>query len=350
MSLFITLAFLLASLTQASRIAPRQLKYSTVTGYFLQDDPSTNATSFNFTTTNFGLIDRAYASDPQGYTHLTQWQRFRREVSQLNRVAPRGVEYKVLYMGRHGDGFHNDAQAYYGTPAWNCYYSIRDGNSTITWADAHLSALGISQAVAVNRFWKSEIGNQKIPVPQTYYTSPLTRCLQTANLTFSGLALPHRYPFRPTVKELFREGISGHTCDRRGSKTYIHNAFPGYKIEDGFTETDQLWEALHGETSVDQDIRSKKVLDDVFSTDDSTYISITSHSGEIASILRVLGHRVFPLSTGAVIPVLVRVQTVKGESPTTASQSYTAICTCTSPPAITATTSDCTYPTATGVS
>ena len=286
MFLLISLAILLVSLTHATRIASTHINYTTVTGYFLQDDPSTNATTFNFTTTNFGLIDRAYASDPKGYTHLTQWQRFRREVSLLNRDAPRGVEYKVLYMGRHGDGFHNDAQAYYGTPAWNCYYSIRDGNSTITWADAHLSPLGISQAMAVNRFWRSEIGGQKIPVPQTYYTSPLTRCLQTANLTFSGLALPRRYPFRPTVKELFREGISGHTCDRRGSKTYIHDAFPSYRIEPGFSETDQLWEALHGETSVDQDIRSKKVLDNVLSTDDSTYISITSHSGEIASILR----------------------------------------------------------------
>lgn len=67
-------------------------------------------------------------------------------------------------------------------------------------------------------------------------------------------------------------------------------SFPGYKIEAGFTEDDELWEALHGETNDDQDIRSKKVLDQVFSTDDSTYISITSHSGEIASILRGTPH------------------------------------------------------------
>jgi hypothetical protein len=47
-----------------------------------------------------------------------------------------------------------------------------------------------------------------------------------------------------------------------------------------------LWEALHGETDADEDIHSKKVVDDVFLTDSSTYISVTSHSGEIASILR----------------------------------------------------------------
>lgn len=282
------LVLFLVSLTQASRVAHTYINYTTVPGYFLQDVPSTNATTFNFTAKNFGLIDRAYPSDPRAHANqcLTQWQRFARQVSQLNHDAPRSTEYKLLYMGCHGDGFHNDAEAYYGTPAWNCYYSIRDGNSTVTWSDARLSPLGVSQALAVNQFWATEIGVQKIPVPRTYYTSPLTRCLQTASLTFNGLSLPQRYPFRPEVKELFREGISGHTCDRRGTKTYIRNAFPTYRIEPGFTETDQLWEALHGETSADQDIRSKKVLDDVFTSDESTYISITSHSGEIASLLR----------------------------------------------------------------
>ena len=266
--------------------ADTYINYTTVTGYFLQDEPSTNASSFNFMTTNFGLINRTYPSDESVHRqNLTQWQRFQHQVAALNRAAPQGTEYKLLFMGRHGDGYHNDAQAFYGTPAWNCYYSIRDGNATVTWSDAHLSPLGVTQALAVNGFWRTEIETQKIQAPQSYYTSPLTRCLQTANYTFNGLDLPAQYPFAPEVKELFREGISGHTCDRRGSRTYIHESFPGYKIEPGFSENDQLWEALHGETTVDQAIRSKTVLDQVFSTDKSTYISITSHSGEIASIL-----------------------------------------------------------------
>jgi hypothetical protein len=88
------------------------------------------------------------------------------------------------------------------------------------------------------------------------------------------------------VKELFREGISGHTCDRRGNKTYIHNSFPRYKIEAGFSEEDLLWKPLEGEVPTDQDIRSKTVLDEVFGSDESTWMSVTSHSGEIASILR----------------------------------------------------------------
>lgn len=238
-------------------------------------------------TTNFGLINRTYATDGNDHRHnLTQWQRFKRQLSHFNYDAPHGTQYKLLYIGRHGDGYHNDAEAYYGTPAWNCYYSEIDGNSTITWSDAHLSPLGVTQALAVNAFWASEIKNQKIPTPQWYYTSPLTRCLQTAYYTFNGLILPPKHPFTPEVKELFREGISGHTCDRRSNAAYIHDLFPSYTIEPGFTENDELWEALHGETKADQDIRSKKVLDQIFSTDRSTYISVTTHSGEAASILR----------------------------------------------------------------
>jgi broad specificity phosphatase PhoE len=133
----------------------------------------------------------------------------------------------------------------------------------------------------VNKFWKTEIVEQKIPTPQRYYTSPLTRCLTTANLTFFGLDLLAFHPFVPEVKELLRETVSGHTCNCRGSKAYIHTTFPTYTFED-----DTLWEALHGETDADQDIRSKEVLDDIFLSDSSTYISITGRSDEITSLLR----------------------------------------------------------------
>lgn len=282
-----TSRFFSTGVADSSKTSASYITYSTVTGYFLQDEPSTNASTFNFMTTNFGLINRTYPADTTLHSNhnLTQWQRFKHQVTQLNREAPRGTEYKLLYMGRHGDGYHNDAQAYYGTPAWNCYYSELDGNSTITWSDAHLSPLGVTQALAVNEFWASEIKHQKIPTPQSYYTSPLTRCLQTANYTFNGLDLPATHPFIPEVKEYFREGISGHTCDRRSNETYIHDLFSSYRIEPGFTQDDELWVALHGETSTDQAVRSKRVLDSVFTTDGSTYISITSHSGEIGSIL-----------------------------------------------------------------
>lgn len=96
------------------------------------------------------------------------------------------------------------------------------------------------------------------------------------------------------------------TCDRRSTKTYIHEQFPPYPIEAGFTEDDELWSAWKLELPWQQDARMKSVLDDVFATDDNTWISFTSHSGSIASFLRVLSHRTFTLGTSGMIPVLVK--------------------------------------------
>ncbi|KAK9374919.1 histidine phosphatase superfamily [Lipomyces chichibuensis] len=316
---------------------PSYIKYESVPGYFLQDLDSTNAATFDFMTTNFGLINRSYSSSSNstkvGTTeNQTQWERFARHVWQLNEESDYGVEYKVLFIGRHGEGYHNIAESYYGTPAWNCYYSQLDGNETITWADAQLTPTGIAQAQAVNAFWAKQITEQKIPTPQKFYTSPLSRCCATAALTFTGLTLPASQPFIPEVKELLREWISGHTCDRRSNMSYIAAKYPTFNFEEGFQEVDPLWNANFVETSSAQNERSRTVLDDIFMNDPSAYISITTHSGEAASILSVLGHRLFSLSTGAVIPLLVRAETVTGRPPFRTWQPWTEISTCATPP------------------
>jgi len=310
------------------------VKYTTITGFFQQDDLATASGSFDYTTHNFGLIDRAYDTDQEYDPNLkkTQWQRFDYQVFRLNRDSGRKVQYKVLFMGRHGEGYHNVAESYYGTPAWNCYWSEKDGNGTVTWADARITPDGAAQAVKANKFWSSQIDTQKIPTPESYYTSPLTRCLETAKLTFDGLHLPDRHPFIPKIKELFREAIGVHTCDRRSTKTEIHENYPTYTFEEGFEEVDPLWDPIVRETDSAQDARTKIVLDDVFSSDDATYLSITSHSGEIGALLRVLGHRTFSLSTGQVIPVLVKAEIIDGGPPTTTIAPYTIVSTCTAPP------------------
>ena len=43
----------------------------------------------------------------------------------MNADADLDTVYKVLFMGRHGEGFHNAAESYYGTPAWNVRQSYR---------------------------------------------------------------------------------------------------------------------------------------------------------------------------------------------------------------------------------
>ena len=68
-----------------------------------------------------GLIDQTYDTDEQlpSAKSLTQWQRFAHKIDQLNGKAPRGTQYKLLYMGRHGEGYHNVAQDFYGTELWD---------------------------------------------------------------------------------------------------------------------------------------------------------------------------------------------------------------------------------------
>jgi hypothetical protein len=62
--------------------------------------------------------------------------------------------------------------------------------------------------------------------------------------------------------------------------------YPTYVFEGGFAELDPLWDPIVRETDSAEVARSKVVLDDVFRHDSSTYISVTAHSGTIASCLR----------------------------------------------------------------
>lgn len=324
-------------------------KYTVVKGVFLQSESSTRADGFDYATTNFGLIDRAYPTDG-GVEGETHWQRFARYVDDLNAAALEtgsGAHYKVLFMGRHGEGDHNVAEAYYGTPAWNCYWAQQDGNTNdtaattpIVWNDAHLTPVGAGQATRAHDAWAAQLATQKQPAPQRYYVSPLTRCLQTAKLTFGGLSLPAEAPFRPTVKERLREDVSTHTCDRRSTKSALHIAFPAVAFEDGFVEHDPMWTGTTDEPPAAHDVRSQALLDDVFGSDDSTWISFTSHSGAITSLLRVLGHRPFSLSTGQVISVLVRAEPSStgggkgggGKKGPSADAPWTTADTCAAPP------------------
>ncbi|KAF2138576.1 uncharacterized protein K452DRAFT_233920 [Aplosporella prunicola CBS 121167] len=297
--------------------ATRYVNYTTVTGIFAQDDPATDASNFDYATSNLGLLNRTYPSDAlSSNASTTQWQRLYSYMNYLQAQTPSNVAYKLFFAGRHGEGAHNVAEAFYGTEAWDCYWSLRDGNETSTWADAKLTPTGIAQARVAHDFWaralRPEVGAL---APQSYYVSPLARCLQTAETTFAGLQLPEDSPFSPTVKELLRETIGIHTCDRRSSRTWIAENYPAWEIEKGFAEEDPLWKADVRESSSAQVLRLKTLLDDIFAHDPNDVVSLTSHSGSIRALLAAVGHREFSLATGGVIPVLVRAETVEGAPP-----------------------------------
>ncbi|TGO67971.1 hypothetical protein BOTNAR_0032g00150 [Botryotinia narcissicola] len=318
--LFLATLFLTPLYMMNNRVQPRtrHMEFRNVVGYFIQDDQNTNSETFNYTESNFGLKDRVYDTDADfdPERQKTQWERFENHVVKLNNQTPKNVQYKVLYLGRHGEGYHNIKETEVGKEAWDCYYSHLNGDENSTWADAQLAPTGVAQALVANAFWEKLITTQKASPPQSYYVSPLTRCLETCSLTFSNLPLPPTSPpFTPIIKELLREGISSHTCDRRRSKTYIHALAPTWKFESNFPEENPYWRANYSETHETENRRFKALLDDLFTNDNSTFISLSSHSGAINTILRVIGHRTFSLKTGAVIPVLIKAQNVLGADP-----------------------------------
>lgn len=50
---------------------------------------------------------------------MTQWQTFAQEIHSLNELSGPTTHYKVLFLGRHGEGVHNVAERRYGTKAWD---------------------------------------------------------------------------------------------------------------------------------------------------------------------------------------------------------------------------------------
>jgi len=48
-----------------------------------------------------------------------QWLKLNKYIRYLNEHADAKTQFKVLYLGRHGQGYHNVAEAKYGTAAWD---------------------------------------------------------------------------------------------------------------------------------------------------------------------------------------------------------------------------------------
>lgn len=126
--------------------------YTVVPGLFVQSDPGFNATGYDMLQDSFGLLDKS-AGRWKNFTkcvsaglwvndgHLTHPDRSlqvlrmltRRFITSLNEDADEHTTYKVIFIARHGQGWHNVAESQYGTPAWNCYWSLLDGDGKLTW-------------------------------------------------------------------------------------------------------------------------------------------------------------------------------------------------------------------------
>lgn len=175
----------------------------------------------------------------------------------------------------------------------------------MTWADAKLTQTGKSQALEIKATLERDIREMKVPMPVKCYTSPLTRCLDTTRLAFSGLEWPTDQPFRPMIKEALRERLGKHTCDRRSTRSWIESNYAEFEIESGFTEQDELWQSDYRETLDEHVVRVRQLLDDIFNNDKNTVISFTAHSGAIRALYALTGHKEVWVAPGAMVPLLV---------------------------------------------
>ncbi|KAF9226834.1 phosphoglycerate mutase-like protein [Gyrodon lividus] len=279
--------------------------YETVPGFFAQDNhglvqerQSHYEASTGKILPRFGLIDE----------RQDRWTKFSAEIEQLNQAAAPGVQYKVIFLGRHGQGVHNVAEAKYGTEAghrwaWDRYWSKLNGDGELVWGpDPQLTQLGVQQAKEARLEWEKE-GLFDIPSPEKLYTSPLTRAIRTNQITFDDSLVPG---LKTTIVENIREHNGVHTCDKRRKRSEIHEEFPETLFEEGFTEEDLLWEPDHRETHADIDRRARNVLDMIFDNDEEQFISVVTHGGFIGGFLRVCDHRPWILPTGGVLPVVVK--------------------------------------------
>ncbi|KAF5108942.1 hypothetical protein DV453_001883 [Geotrichum candidum] len=298
-SMLITQA-LLKSRQHQQQKSRRNITYSNAGyGVFAQSDPDTDDTQFNYLTArDFGLVLEG------------SWRELQQRLHSLNRNPPTpNTRYKLLFLARHGQGYHNLAIEIYGQKAWDDYWSLLDTDGNIVWGpDPELTPLGTEQAKRNNIAWRKQIDDRDILVPKTHYVSPFTRALDTYKETWNRLR-NDKTDGGPLVVEDLRETIGVHTCDRRRTRSYIRERYPGYPIEDGFAEKDELWTADYRETPEEQNVRIRRFLDQyVFGDegDDAVVVGVTAHSGTIKSVLEVIGHRKFNVGTGGIIPVLVK--------------------------------------------
>ena len=162
-----------------------------------------------------------------------------------------------------------------------------------------------------------------MPTPQFFVSSPLTRAIRTAQLTFEPLrkdGLLKGGDLKLHIMENLRECIGIHTCDQRSTRSHIEQMFPppDFVVEGDMSEKDILWRKDLRESDAAMTQRLHNLLDEVFHIDqaaEAEYVSLTAHGGAIMAILRAIGHRPFGVAVGGGLPMLLELQKMPGPRP-----------------------------------
>ncbi|KAG8843913.1 hypothetical protein FRB96_003696 [Tulasnella sp. 330] len=270
--------------------------YSIVPGFFLHDTNHPVPEPSIALPDHFGLLDNS--------PH--RWSTFNDKFDALVKSAPAGTQYKMVVIGRHGEGWHNVADAKYGEE-WGTKWGMLNGDGTLIWGpDAELSPVGIAQARAANALWKKEIA-AGMPLPTQLYSSPFVRAAKTCKVTFDDLIISNG-KVKPLVIEMLRELMGVYTCDKRGPLSALRKTYPEFEVEQGFAEEDLLWKSDYRETWEECAARQKLAFDIIFDEKNKhhKHVSLTSHSGVIRATLLMLGRQMFLIPTGGVVAFVVK--------------------------------------------
>jgi broad specificity phosphatase PhoE len=202
-------------------------------------------------------------------------------------------ETKIVYVTRHGNSDHNNKSREYGKPLYYQFYA-KDPQDI----DPKLSDNGIEQAKEVGGMIKYMARNHGLPLPMSFYSSPLRRCVQTAIYATKGM-------FGPTwndaihVRDGLREWIGWdhhHSSDKTSRKSEIvkfARDIGGTVEHDRKSEDDPLVqdnEFIKKEAYADVRRRIEETLNEIYDNDDAKTIHLFLHNRCFRSFLRVIGH------------------------------------------------------------
>ncbi|EGV64130.1 phosphoglycerate mutase [Yamadazyma tenuis] len=281
-----------ALLTDFEKSLESYWKFETVDGMFKQSDDSTDEYKFDYLKEDFG--------------RLLSWEETFAKLDELNSNAPANECYKVFFLARHGQGYHNLANSTYGNKEWYRKWSELNGDGKIVWGpDPELTELGVSQARDNAHVWAEQV-KKGVKLPTVWFSSPFRRSADTLINTWESFV--DISTIKPLIMEDFRETIGVHTCDKRSPRSVIAAKYEhlGFVIEDGFEEEDVYWKPDYRETIEEHGIRTNRAFQHIFNNCEDEVVSITSHSGAIRAQLLVLNHRPFSIGTGGMIPVVVK--------------------------------------------
>ncbi|EJD41357.1 phosphoglycerate mutase-like protein [Auricularia subglabra TFB-10046 SS5] len=248
--------------------------YSLLKDVFMQDDPA-YVPSPEQIPTRFGLLQGTWP-----------------DVKQLNASAEPGTTFKLLFIARHGEGFHNAASRKFGKEIWEAHWAYLTGDDELTWGpDPELNELGIRQAELARQAWEQ----YSAPAPELVLCSPLRRALHTCSITFPGR--------QARVIEDVRELITGYSCDYRLPASSLHAQYPQHDFSGLESETDP--NAGFRETHEQLVQRVRRVLDSVFE-EQPQVVSITAHGDWMKAASEVLGRKAYRIPTGGAVAYLVK--------------------------------------------